>query len=553
MGPPSDRPFAVGASIGAAVTSAALVLRLAWGAPFDRLVASATVVGAIVAAITAHVASLLPGPDAPYAGDDARMVAWIIGGVAALYVATPFLQIFTRTGRVRFSYPVLFEHSWNNAFVGAIALLFTGAAWAVLGIWAALFSIVDIDVFAELFGSTPFVITFSFTGFGAGLALGRASEATIATLRRVTLLMAQLLLPVVCVVALLFLAVLPATGLTPLWKTGSATPLVLSLLAVLAVSLNALHEDGQRPPPPRWTSWLVRAAAVSMPVYAGIALRASTLRIDQYGLSPTRIYAICLIAIAGVFSCGYAIAALRRRADWMRGLEPANVVGALFAAAIAVAIALPPLDPLRLSALDQFGRFASRRVPAADFDFAALRFQLGRYGWERLRAIEALSDHPEAAAAHAAIADVRAAASHWQLERPDPVRARDLHFTIVPAGATTPDGFVEAILAAAPSLARECKREPTCTLIAVDLDADARDEWCVVALMGWYENVSGHCWTMGGERAWRSIGRLALRGDSMPGSDVQQLLRSAPLPLRPPRYREIELRAGTTLVVTPEP
>jgi hypothetical protein len=499
-----------------------------------------------------RVADLVPGLDAPYDGDDARLRAWTLGGFAALYAATPFLQIFAASGRARFPYPQLFEHSWNNFLVGAVAVLFTGALWALLGVWAALFQIVGIALFADLFGSNGFAYLATFAAFGAGLALGRASEGPIATLRRVTLLMTQILLPLVCFVALLFVAVLPVTGLAPLWKTGSATGLVLTLLALLAISLNALHEDGRRAPPARWMCWLARAAVLAMPVYATIALRATTLRIGQYGLTPDRVYALVLVAITGVYACGYAVAALRRRADWMRGLEPANVAGAVFVVVVAIAVALPPLDPFRLSARDQFERFASGRVPAAKFDFAALRFELGRYGWKRLAEIEALTDHPEADAARKAIAAVRAAAGRWDIEERIPELSRD-SFVLAAANVPTPRQLLDRMAADAPEQLHACGGRARCTLFSADLDSDGRDEVCVITSMNQTPWTYGRCYASDAASGWHAIGGLAQRGGRASAVEIQRRLESSATTLRSSLYREIDLGGGSALVVTPDP
>ena len=88
--------------------------------------------------VTAVVWGHLPASDAAFQGDGQRAFGWSLGAFAFLYVVTPFSQIFQRTGRARFPYPDLFEHSWNNFFVGLVAAAFTGAVWAVLGVWGPL-------------------------------------------------------------------------------------------------------------------------------------------------------------------------------------------------------------------------------------------------------------------------------------------------------------------------------------------------------------------------------------------------------------------------------
>ncbi len=193
------------------VSSSALVARFTWdGRSPRRWAAVASILGVTVAAVTWSVWSELPPEGAPYEGDGQRIAAWLLGSFGLLYVIVPFAQIFQRSGRLRFPYAELFEHSWNNFFIGLVAALFTGAFWAVLGVWGALFNLIDIAFFADLFQGKPFVYISTLSVVGYGLALGRDSEGVISTLRRITLMIAQALLPLLGLIALLFLAGFPS-------------------------------------------------------------------------------------------------------------------------------------------------------------------------------------------------------------------------------------------------------------------------------------------------------------------------------------------------------
>ncbi len=531
----------------AAISTFALAIRFTGQEGGRRGIFCSLVLALIVGAITIRVASMLPLRDAPYQGDGLRLVAWILGSFVALYIAMPFVQVFATTERMRFPYPQLFEHTWNNFFVGIVALLFTGAIWILLSVWAALFSMIGIKIFSEFFFSEPFEYIGSFTAFGYGLAVGRASEAPIAALRRITLLMAQLLLPAVSVVMLLFLAALPFTGLHPLWSTGSATPLVLGLLALLAISLNAIYEDGTTPAPSRWLQALARAAALTMPFYAAIALFATSLRAQQYGLTPDRVYAFALVAIAVVFSGGYGLAALRARGRWMSGIEITNVVGACVVAFTAVGVALPPLDPFRLSAADQFRRFASGRISVGEFDFGALRFDMGRYGWERLHEIEQL-ETPHAADARRAIAEVRAVGNAWDLKSPRPTLAAEA-FAHIPATLDVPAALLLSLARDGRGWLSRCSPD-RCLLLGADLDADGRDERCVIAEQAdeYGPAFYAHCYALDGHQTWHSIGRLANLDVAPSFTELKRQLQSSGPVLRPARFREIQIGSGAFML-----
>jgi hypothetical protein len=543
------RPDPADIALLAGASTAALVYRFTGDDARRRGLVTAFALGAVVAAVSLRVAGLMTPEGAPYRGDDGRLVAWSVGAFAAVYIATPFAQIFVASGRLRFPYPELFEHSWNNAFVGGVALLFAGAAWAVLGLWGALFAMIGIDVFQRLFTSTPFAFIASFTLFGYGLALGRASESAIATLRRIALLMAQALLPVVCGVGLLFLATLPATGFGPLWNTGSATPLLLALIALVVLSLNARYEDGRVGEPMLVVRLLVRAGALALPVFAAIALYATSLRIRQHGLSPDRAYALVLVVIASLFGAGYAIAALLP-GRWMRGIERVNVIVAVIAAALAIAIALPPLDPYRLSAESQIARLASGRVAVADFDFTSLRFDFGRYGWEALERIEELDPLPGGDETRAVIAAVRSAGGPWEVGSREPaVDAASL--TRLPADLEIAPALAEAIRRDASLSTASCAPE-RCLLFEADLDDDGRGERCIVVLrtdIGSPDWLNGRCYAAGEGAEWRAIGRLAKRGDAVAPNAVQRTIAAEGPVLKPSPYRDVAVGADALVLV----
>src|SRR4029453_16693067 len=251
-----------------------LVARFTWsGAELRRWATTALGAGTTVALVTALVWAELPPPNAPFSGDEARVFYWIFGCFVALYVAVPFLQIRQEAGTFRIAYPELFRHSWGNFFVGLIAAVFTQVVWLRLLLWGALFHLLHLSLFQDVSSSRPFAYLATFVAIGYGLALGRDSEAVIQALRRVTLLAARPLLPVVAGLALIFTATLPVVGLAPLWETGSATPILLTLLALLAVLLNGVIEEGQQAPGfPRWLLPGIEASVLAMPGLAAIAL-----------------------------------------------------------------------------------------------------------------------------------------------------------------------------------------------------------------------------------------------------------------------------------------
>jgi len=211
-----------------------------------------------------------------------------VGG--ALFVAWPFLQCRQENGRWRAAYPELFDHAWQNGLTLIVAFLFTGVCWVVLRLWAELFALVHIRFFKALFfDNRPFAYLASGLFAGLGILIGRTQQHPLRVARQILFAVCRGLLPLLALIALMFLASLPFTGLAPLWATRSAASLLLGLLLLLVVFVNAVWQDGVGVKPyPRALRWLIDVALIFSPIYAALALYALALRTGQYGWTDQR-------------------------------------------------------------------------------------------------------------------------------------------------------------------------------------------------------------------------------------------------------------------------
>jgi len=465
------------------VVASAAVLHFAWTSSHaPRLVALAAAAGLVYGAIATWVGWETTAGEAVGQGDE-RVGTWILASVVTLYVLGPFLQIYQRTGRAVFPYEDLFLYSWNNFFVALVGGLFAAALWIVLLLWGELFGLIGVEAFRDLFTEPLFAYVVTGAAIGFGIALGRESEKVVATLRNVTLKIFTGLLPLVCGVALLFLAALPITGLEPLWKTDRASLLLLAWVVVTVLFFNAVYQEGERAEPlPRPLPRLVEAGLIAMSGFLAIAAWGLWLRIDQHGLTPTRMWAALLWIVLAAYALGYAGAVLRRGAPWLPAVQPVNRAVALLVVALGLLAHTPLLDPLRWSAESQYARLAERRVPAADFDYAYLRFQLGRAGTARFEDLTRLEDHPEIEAIRAGVARAREATSYWQLV-PSILDASSIEALVNEQAG--PPGLVDAIRRA-PELAAERCAPGDCMLFSVEIANGAPDEWVLAtSIHGW--------------------------------------------------------------------
>ena len=189
------------------------------------------------------------------------------------------------------------SNSWSNLFVAAIAALFLGALWTVLGLWGALFGLVKIDWFQDLFaqpcspgGSAgpprPWAR-------GSGRRMRESSRCCCAAHHPALAHHGAAAPPPV---AVLFLGSLVFTGLSPLPEQEYASGLVLGWLALHVLFLNAAFQDGQRACAAVACApcgcWRLRRRR-SLPGVGAIAVYGLGLRIEQHGLSPLRFGAPC--------------------------------------------------------------------------------------------------------------------------------------------------------------------------------------------------------------------------------------------------------------------
>lgn len=451
-----------------------------------------------------------------------------------LFVALPWLQCRLAHGHWRAPYPCLFEHAWQNTLTLALAALFTGICWLVLWLWGALFALVKIDFFRELFREDAFAYLATGAMAGLGILIGRTQHRAVQVARQVLFAIFTGLLPLLAFIAVLFIASLPFTGLEPLWEMRSAATTLVAVVALLVAFTNSVLQDGEGERPyPAWLRRLVDAGLALMPLYALLALYALWLRIAQHGWTSDRVWAVLLAVVVTGYAFGYAWAVLRGGDRWLGRIRPVNRTMSLVVVALAVLANTPLLDPHRIAVGSQLQRLADGRTAIDDFDLEWLRHDSGRRGYRATLALRADPDWAGDPERLAGLERVIARTSRWgeRNERTQAARsAGALRAQVQLAeGATAPDDTWWSALAAAPGGDRNCaSASDECILLTPDLDGDgtpdpllctfgegygarcalyARDAdgaWTVAATLGlWPQGAS--------EQAWRRELRSDLR------------------------------------------
>ncbi|THF56920.1 DUF4153 domain-containing protein [Pseudothauera rhizosphaerae] len=468
-----------------------------------------------------------------------------------LFVALPWLQCRLTHGNWRAPYAELVEHAWQNALTLLLAAAFTGICWAVLHLWAALFELVNIDLFRRILRERPVIYLATGTMVGLGILIGRTQRRPVQVARLILFAVFKGLLPLLAFIALLFVAVLPFTGLEPLWRTRSAASILICLLALLVLFVNAVYQDGRGGRPyPAFLRRLVEGGLLALPVFAALALYALWLRVAQYGWTTDRFWAVLIALVLSGHALGYAWAVLRGRGEgWLAPLAGVNRVLSWVVVALAVLVNSPLLDPLRLAAASQSARLQAgpagqdERVYLRDLE--VLRFDLGRRGY---RAAEALREQPPFAgdAQRLAVLErILQRRERYEGARPveelarsavkTPAEARAL-IQLADGAAPADEAWLEALLKTDGQATLAClQADSRCVLLTPDLDGDGSAEH-LLCDVGRRYGVYCTLWAHTGA-GWEPAGRAQWHGRE---AEVAAALQAGSLGVRHRRWPDLE-------------
>lgn len=414
----------------------------------------------------------------------------------------PFIQCTLAAGRLTFPYQALFANAWRNKIVLAEAALFTALLWLLLFLWQALFHMLGIDFFRELFEKPIFYYPVTCIAFGCALHLIGAIDplvsAVLAQMLNVLKWLAIVAGALLALFSVALVAKLPGLVFTGQRAIGAAW--LLWLVAVLVLLLNAAYRDGtEKEPYPRWIALALRVLVPLTVLISLTALFALGVRTRHYGLTVERVWAFVVAGAALIYSLGYSLAAVRR-GPWLGGIARVNVLAALALIATIAAALTPLLSPYRLAANSQYrmvldghltapdaGEPRVRTRPPGTTPMHYLRFDAGNYGIRRLRLLAQLQDHPQAATiSELAAAELRQK-SPWEAAALLPAEQLLDKLVIFPAGRTLDPGLRQALVT-------DLKRPEysyrfqagsgTCAGLYIDLDGDGAEEFVLLGAGG---------------------------------------------------------------------
>ncbi|MBK5144361.1 DUF4153 domain-containing protein [Budviciaceae bacterium BWR-B9] len=317
---------------------------------------------------------------------DGVVVPYLCSLCALMFIALPWLQTRIKNKQWNVSYATIYDHLCVNAITIIFTLLLIVLFWGILWLCVELFKQLDIHFFRHLFfRNNLFIYTINGFLIGMGIRTCRLQTHLMKAVRNLLTIMVKGLLPVLSFVALIFMATLPFVGLDALSATWSPSALLVTMVGLLITAINIVYKSGLKVPPyPTPVRLIVNASLLVLPLYAGLALYAISIRVNEYGWTPIRVWGYLVIIVSFFFSCSYAIAVIRSRRSWLHPLGSINRVLIPGCIVLLILINTPLIDPYRISVNDQMKRYQTGEVSADNLDLSLLRFNTGKRGQEAL-------------------------------------------------------------------------------------------------------------------------------------------------------------------------
>lgn len=394
-------------------------------------------------------------------------------------LALPWIQYSLHVSREQTRYPHFYRQLWLNALTLLIVFVANGLFWLVLLLWSEMFKLVGIPFFSTLFFDTDW---FGYVAFGLitalAVVLARTQSRLVTAVQKLLTFIATGLLPLVALLALMFILTLPFTGLEAISQRVSAAGL-MSTLTLLLLLLMAIVREPQKEalPYPGALRYLIKCSLIVAPIYMLIAGWSLWVRIQQYGWTPERLYGVLVVVVLLVWSFGYLASILRRGRNPLELQGPVILGVSLLALGLLVLLSSPVIDAWRISVNSHMGLYHSGKIKP---DQVSL-YMLDHSGKPGRVALEALQKDVTFNQDSKRRRDLNSLLQG----RRDPVKeltATQLVSKVVMApGSQKPDDAFWAFVKTQGYRITSCAEQNACVLVSQDLNADGHPEQVLYA------------------------------------------------------------------------
>ncbi|WP_368994636.1 DUF4153 domain-containing protein [Citrobacter freundii] len=394
-------------------------------------------------------------------------------------LALPWIQYSLHVSREQARYPHFYRQLWLNTLTLLIVFISNGLFWLVLLLWSEMFKLVGIPFFSTLFFDTDW---FGYVAFGLitalAVVLARTQSRLVTAVQKLLTFIATGLLPLVALLALMFILTLPFTGLEAISQRVSAAGL-MSTLTLLLLLLMAIVREPQKEalPYPGALRYLIKCSLIVAPIYMLIAGWSLWVRIQQYGWTPERLYGVLVVVVLLVWSFGYLASILRRGRNPLELQGPVILGVSLLALGLLVLLSSPVIDAWRISVNSHMGLYHSGKIKPDQISL----YMLDHSGKPGRAALEALQKDVAFNQDSKRRRDLN---SLLQGSR-DPVKeltATQLVSKVVIApGSEKPDDAFWTFVKAQGYRITSCAEQNACVLVSQDLNADGHPEQVLYA------------------------------------------------------------------------
>ena len=434
------------------------------------------------------------------------------------------------------TYGALFTASWRNVLMLLGCGLFTAILFGILFLGGELFAVLGIDFLQALLKESWFNIPLSAFAYCFATVILRKIIRTIDAIESVMTTLVKFLLPVSALVSITFVIAMPFSGLEKLWDTGDGTALLLWLQLLSLLFVNVVYVNQSTQPYPTWVHRMVYVAMAILPIYTLIAGYGLWLRIDQYGLTVDRCWALLVWFLLGCFSVGYASAIIRERDEWLTLRNKVNVALGLLVMVLMITVNTPLLNFQAMTVTSQFAKLDRTALTYDSLDFDYIANRLGRQGYLALKELEASveKDNPDLALKISRLYPVYSYSRRHDENTPDVPLIGDID--IWPDGTKLPDGLISAIETYNRNDIYWMRNTNSYYLIQVDLNKDNIADYVYLeenndftTALVWYETSEG----------WQY--KSASINESSEGDLIGTLLKTYPLETVEPTLQHLKI------------
>ena len=394
-------------------------------------------------------------------------------------LALPWIQYSLHVSREQARYPHFYRQLWLNALTLLIVFVANGLFWLVLLLWSEMFKLVGIPFFSTLFFDTDW---FGYVAFGLitalAVVLARTQSRLVAAVQKLLTFLATGLLPLVALLALMFMLTLPFTGLDAISQRVSAAGLMSTLTLLLLLLMAIVREPHKEALPyPGALRYLIKCSLIVAPIYMLIAGWSLWVRIQQYGWTPERLYSVLVVVVLLVWSFGYLASILRRGRNPLELQGPVILGVSLLALGLLVLLSSPVIDAWRISVNSHMGRYYSGKITADQVSLYMLDHsgKPGRAALEALQKDDAFNkDSKRRRDLNAILRGHRDLVNELTATQLAPK-------VMIAPGSKNPDDAFWTFLKGQRYRIASCIEQDACVLVDQDLNADGQPEQVLYA------------------------------------------------------------------------